>query len=453
MTNEEICNALVQTISRMESGDSQKAELERLRQLVAKLPEVEAPYARAYLAYQDYNAFVPDRSKDVAPYLAAYAASVSQSLKAPISCDELVETFIRPFGNFYAFQEVGLGYCSGLAEAFAQKWPKSAVVYTLRGLEEMHHTRVDDRAIKYFSDAVAIDKDYWLAALQCAELLLKNNRFTEARECCLKLAGAQSAYAMPDNLNLNTANYITAESWRGSAMLSEWITDYAAAEKYYRLSSEIETDEFLSCDTKYSLARVWNKQGQVAKAKAAFKELHERGWIKEARDLGWIVDETFGSEQMEMNWSRGLAAESDLEDKLEAKIEAAIKATEKVFGRNIAFEKPVWRQVRTENGTGIIDLLVKDVDENVSIVLELKRAQVTLKAIKQVSLYLDGVKGKKPRKHVIGILCGYSIPKNVVQSLQNIRDYEIEAWEYRFEERQLFLKRIHPANVDEVKGE
>jgi RecB family endonuclease NucS len=142
-----------------------------------------------------------------------------------------------------------------------------------------------------------------------------------------------------------------------------------------------------------------------------------------ADDLGDLY--LTGSDSLdedEVHWSQGVDVERYLEDELEAKIRTAIESRSRVFDRNLVFAQPSWRQVRTEDGSGIIDLLVKDIDEDCYIILELKRDEITSDAIKQITRYMDWAKEKCSPRRIRGILCGYSIPAKTRQVLTTISE-------------------------------
>ena len=394
---------LVQSHCRMEKGEAKNVALKRLHNLIANSSSGEALYVQAYLAFQDYNSFVPGRGRDVAPALAGYAAWLSLSLEAPPSCDELVATFIDPFGNFYTFTQVGVGFCQGIAKAFARKWPDSAAVHTLRGLEQMHHQGASAPAIENFQRAVTEDQSYWLATVKCAELLLRSGRYLEAREYAWQAIKAQSAFDIAGVRS--EAAFVVLESCQGSYIIAQQEGDQMTAEK----------------------------------ALAALIELRDFGWIDHLRcseliEEVWLLTEYLDS-------TMGQIRESELEDLLEAQITAQGKA----FGRSLALAQPHWRQVRINDGRGRIDLLARDIDEDAHVVIELKGGRVDDDAVEQLLRYLDWAKEKYSPQRVTGILCGYSVREEVRQILETTSEHAIEAWEYRYVDENLLLRRVHPA--------
>ncbi len=430
-----------------EQAAGNEADIKCVQEILEELSEDKALFPHAYLAYRD------GKKKEFTEKIVRFA-QYEESVR-PFNSEELLYLFIAAFDSS---SELWLR----LADALDQVHAESASVLTLRGLVKLDD---DDNlgAIYDFMCALEKDKDYWLAAWQCALAYSQENNWHAARNYYYRALRSQVAQEI-------------SEIHFGLAWCLGRLKDYPGEEEYYRSCLEIDSDypyarnnlgwslhkqgkfdEALEVfeeaiiggnDGKYPLrnkARTLKRLGRFQEAveileqdtyrekltKFAREEIArlevliarrkhgEALSTQEIKDFGELEEDGAVVEGVPEELSEELSHRGPIESKqriryrsistrfpreqwLESMIEEMIQKGLPVLGRKLRmYDHPDAGYGRqfAIPGVGLIDLLVEEMETSDLVVIELKRGRSDDQVIGQASTYMTWVRENLAQRH------------------------------------------------------
>jgi tetratricopeptide (TPR) repeat protein len=416
-----------------EQAAGNEADIKCVREILEELPEDKALFPRAYLAYRD------GKKKEFTEKLVRFA-QYEEGVR-PFDSGELLGYFIAPFDSS---PELWLR----LADALDQVHAESASVLTLRGLVKLDD---DDNlgAIYDFVCALEKDKDYWLAAWQCALVHSQENNWHAARNYYYRALRSQVAQEIPE-IHFSLAwclgrlkDYPGEEEYYRSCLEIDSDYPYARNNLGWSLHKQGKFDEALEVfeeaiiggnDGKYPLrnkARTLKRLGRFQEAVEILEQDIYRGKLtkfareeiailevlikhgealstQEIKDFGELEEDGAVVEGVPEEFSEELSRRGPVESKqrirsrsistrfpreqwLESMIEEMIQKGLPVLGRKLRiYDHPgegYGRQFAIP-GVGLIDLLVEEIETSDLIVIELKRDRSDDKVIGQASTYM-----------------------------------------------------------------
>jgi len=454
--------------------ENSEADLTRVRQVVADLPDDMATWPRGYLAYLD------EKDEECIAWMTKWALEVTQNGETPLNSDELFDCL------FVAFAPMPEGLLDNTAEVFGKKWPESAVVLTLLGYADMEDGNWGE-AIDHFASALDKDADYWLASHGCADAYYYEGNWHSACNYYRRALKSEIAQATP-------------QIYSDLAWCLGKLKNYKEEEEAYRSCLELDPDfEFARNNLGSSLMKqrrykealeafeesikrgkdgkypIWNKcralkklgryleaieviqknttkgklskwaQDEIAKLRA-LDEKQKQGEIKvEEETTEDQEEETVGApeeeeeppeEEIRTGQVAKQAKQTPTEKILEELILQKVERGQTVFGRKLKVydsEEGYGQQFPIAD-MGRIDLLTEDTSTNEFVVIELKRDKTDDQVVGQTCRYMAWVRKNLAQKgqKVKGIVCVGEASDILTLSVSNVPDLEVFEYDLSF---------------------